>query len=234
MPYDARMGAGPAVLDNVFWNALSGAHAPLSEGNARARRYAPGLPAIAAFPDPQRPDFETLASLFEPGEPFYTSGWSGPPPDGWRIDVDACMWLMVWSGTPPEADPAPGAVRLDAAHVERMLALAEATRPGPFGPRNIEMGEYYGFLEGERLVAMAGERTFASSYREISAVCTHPERQGRGLARRLTEKLVRIQAGRGQVPFLHVMSHNARARGMYERMGFRVHREFPVRVVVRL
>ena len=32
----------------------------------------------------------------------------------------------------------------------------------------------------------------------------------------------------------HVMSHNQRARGMYERMGFRLHREFPVRVVVRL
>jgi hypothetical protein len=80
MSYDARMGATPAVLDNVFWNALSGAHAPLSEGNARARRYARGLPAIAAFPDPQHPDFETLATLFEPGEPFYTSGWSGAAP----------------------------------------------------------------------------------------------------------------------------------------------------------
>ena len=228
------MGATPAVLDNVFWNALTGAHAPLSEGNARARRYAPGLPAIAAFFDPQRPDFETLATLFEPGEPFYTSGWSGAAPEGWRIDLDAYMCLMVWAGTPPQADPATEAVRLEAAHVERMLALAKATRPGPFGPRNVEMGEYYGFLESERLVAMAGERSFAAPYREISAVCTDPERQGRGLARRLTEKLIRIQVGRGQVPFLHVMSHNARARGMYERMGFGVHREFPVRVVVRL
>jgi ribosomal protein S18 acetylase RimI-like enzyme len=29
------------------------------------------------------------------------------------------------------------------------------------------------------------------------------------------------------------MSHNERARGMYERMGFRVYREFAVRVVAR-
>ena len=221
------------VLDNVFWASLAGAHAHLASGDGRALRYARGFPAIAAFPDPRRPDFEALASLFEAGEPFYTSGWSGPAPEGWRVDVDAFMCLMVWDATPPAADPAPDAVRLEAAHVDRMVALAGATRPGPFGPRNVEMGEYYGLLEGDRLVAMAGERTFASPYREISAVCTDPERRGHGLARRLTGKLIRIQAARGQVPFLHVMSHNALARGMYERMGFRVHREFPVRVVVR-
>jgi predicted GNAT family acetyltransferase len=95
------------------------------------------------------------------------------------------------------------------------------------------MGEYYGILEGERLLAMAGERMHAGEYREISAVCTDPGFQGRGLARRLTEKLIRIQAARGQTPFLHVMSHNDRARAMYERMGFRVHRELAVRVVAR-
>jgi ribosomal protein S18 acetylase RimI-like enzyme len=221
------------VLDNVFWSSLAGAHAHLSSGDERARRYARGFPAIAAFPDPQRPDFAALATLVEPGEPFYTSGWSGAAPAGWRIDVDAHMVLMVWEGPAPATDPAPDAVRLGSGHIERMMALGHALRPGPFGPRNVEMGEYYGLLEGERLVAMAGERSFASPYREISAVCTDPERQGRGLARRLTEKLIRIQAARGQTPFLHVMSHNARARGMYERMGFRAHREFPVRVVVR-
>jgi ribosomal protein S18 acetylase RimI-like enzyme len=221
-------------LGNVFWHALSGAHRHLSSGDERARRYARGFPAIAAFPDPQKPDFDVLAALFDPAEPFYTSGWSGPAPAGWRIEVDAHMLLMAWGGNAPAADPAPDAVRLGAEHVERMVALAKATRPGPFGPRNIEMGEYYGILEGERLVAMAGERTSAEPFREITAVCTDPERQGRGLARRLTEKLVGIQAGRGQTPFLHVMTHNDRARGMYERIGFRVHREFPVRVVVRL
>jgi ribosomal protein S18 acetylase RimI-like enzyme len=223
-----------SVLDNVFWESLAGPHAHLSTGDGRARRYARGFPAIAGFPDPRRPDFAALAALFEPGEPFYTSGWSAGAPEGWRIDVDAFMCLMVREDGAPAGDPAPEAVRLDARHVEGMLALARATRPGPFGPRNVEMGDYFGVLEGERLVAMAGERMFAGRYREISAVCTAPDRQGRGLARRLTGKLAGIQAARGQTPFLHVMSSNDRARSMYERMGFRVHREFPVRVVVRL
>lgn len=219
------------LLDNVFWHSLSGSHEHLSTGDARARRYARGFPAIAGFPDPQQPNFEALATLFDPDEPFYTCGWTGAAPAGWRIDVDARMFLMVWDGSAPAEDPALDAVMLDLRYVDRMLALAAATRPGPFGPRNVEMGDYYGLFEGEQLLAMAGERMHVGSHREISAVCTDPSHQGRGLARRLTEKLIRIQLGRGQTPFLHVMSHNDRARGMYERMGFRVYREFPVRVV---
>jgi len=64
-------------------------------------------------------------------------------------------------------------------------------------------------------------------------VCTHPDAQGRGLARRLMAKLIRRQMQRGETPFLHVMRDNARARALYERMGFRVYRESVVRVLSR-
>jgi ribosomal protein S18 acetylase RimI-like enzyme len=222
-----------SVLDNAFWESLNGPHRAFSSGDGRARRYARGFPAIAGFPDPQRPDFEALGALFDPGEPFYTCGWSGAAPAGWRIEVDAHLFLMVFDADPPAADPAPEASALDRTHVDRMLALASLTRPGPFGPRNLDMGEYYGLLEDARLLAMAGERLHIGEYREISAVCTDPGEQGRGHARRLTRKLVARQAARGQTSILHVMSHNERALSMYERMGFRRHREFPVRVVAR-
>jgi predicted GNAT family acetyltransferase len=65
------------------------------------------------------------------------------------------------------------------------MALAQLTRPGPFGPRTIELGEYFGAVEDGRLVAMAGERMAASGLREISGVCTHPDHQGRGHPNRL-------------------------------------------------
>jgi predicted GNAT family acetyltransferase len=38
---------------------------------------------------------------------------------------------------------------------------------------------------------------------------------------------------RGENPFLHVMRENARARALYERMGFRNYRESVVRVITR-
>jgi predicted GNAT family acetyltransferase len=78
---------------------------------------------------------------------------------------------------------------------------------------------------------MAGERMHAAALREISGVCTHPDAQGRGLARRLMMKLIARQLERGETPFLHVMRDNATARGLYERMGFRQYREVAVRII---
>ena len=219
-------------LDNVFWACLSGPHRHLSVGTASARRYAPGFSPIVGFPDPHRPDFAALRPFCAPGEQFYCDIWSGPAPDGWRIDVEATMFRLVWAGgAAPAADPAPEAVPLGPQHVAQAMALAQLTRPGPFGPRTIELGEYFGCFEDGRLVAMAGERMAAGGYREISGVCTHPDHQGRGLARRLTDKLVGRQLARGETPFLHAMSANRRARDLYLRSGFTAYCETVVRVV---
>jgi predicted GNAT family acetyltransferase len=114
-----------------------------------------------------------------------------------------------------------------------MLALVALTQPGPFGERTVELGEYWGVLEDGRLVAMAGERMEAGTLKEISGVCTHPAFQGRGYARRLMHRLIRLQLARGQTPFLHVMKGNDAARALYARMGFRHHGDIAVRVVSR-
>jgi GNAT superfamily N-acetyltransferase len=219
-------------LDNIFWNCLDSPHRHLSTGTDRARRYAPGLSPIVGFPDPHAPDFAALRPFCSPGEQFYCDVWTGPAPDGWRIEVDAQMFRLVWDGRPgPAADPAPDALPLGPEHADEALALARLTRPGPFGPRTLEMGEFFGCFEDGRLVAMAGERTTAGPYREISGVCTHPDHQGRGYAKRLMQKLILRQLARGEIPFLHVMSANQAAHDFYLRMGFRDYCETVVRVV---
>jgi ribosomal protein S18 acetylase RimI-like enzyme len=219
------------LLDNIAWHTLVGPHAKFSAGTDTARRYASGFSPIVGFVDPQRPDFAALAAHCAPGEHFYSDGWSGPVPDGWQVDTESTMFKMVWAGALPPDDEAPEAIALRPGHAEQALALATLTRPGPFGLRTIELGEYFGVFEGDRLVAMAGERMCAGSLREISGVCTHPEFQGRGLARRLMLKLVRRQMQRGETPFLHVMRANTGARALYARMGFVDHLESVVRVV---
>jgi ribosomal protein S18 acetylase RimI-like enzyme len=221
------------LLDNVVWHSLTGPQAHAAAGSGGARRYATGFSPIVAFADSEHPDFEALAAHCAPGEHFYCAGWSGPMPAGWQLDAEATMLQMVWAAPTAPADAGFRPQRLDAADVPQMLALVELTRPGPFGPRTIELGEYFGCFEGERLVAMAGERMHAASLREISGVCTHPGFQGRGLARRLMLLLLRRQLQRGQTPFLHVMSDNANARAMYRRLGFEEHQEMVVRVLSR-
>jgi ribosomal protein S18 acetylase RimI-like enzyme len=219
------------LLDNIFWNTLNGSHAHLASGTDRARRYAPGFSPIVGFPDPQQPDFAALLPFCAPGEHFYCDAWSGPAPAGWRIEAESTMYRMIWDGAIPAQDGAPDAVPLDGRHAQQALELALLTRPGPFGPRTIELGEYFGYFDGDRLVAMAGERMAAPGLREISGVCTHPGYQGRGHARRLMLKLIRRQLLRGETPFLHVMRANEAAHALYLRMGFRDYCETVVRVV---
>ena len=223
------------LLDNLFWHALIGPQAQFAAGHGDVRRFATGFSPIVGFADPAHPQLDALLPLCEPGEQFYCDGWSGEAPAGWQIDAEARMQKMIWRAPIPAQDEAPEAVRLSAAQLPQILDLVGLTRPGPFGPRTIELGEYYGLVDpaSGRLMAMAGERCAAGQLREISGVCTHPDFQGRGLAHRLMVKLIRRQMARGETPVLHVMSINERAIALYRRMGFDAHRESVVRVISR-
>ena len=196
-----------------------------------ARRYAEGFSPIAGFADPRDPDLASLKPFCRPEDRIFTEGWSGVVPRDWTVHSESIVVKMIWDGQAPDEDLAPEALPLRAEHASAAMALTQATRPGPFGLRTIELGEYFGCFEDGKLIAMAGERMRSGHHHEISGVCTDPAHQGRGLAKRLTLKLVRRQLARGEWPFLHVMRTNAVARGLYERMGFRVLRESVLRVI---
>lgn len=219
------------LLDNIVWHTLCGPHSKFADGTAEIRRYASGFSPIIGFASPERPQFDALAPYCRPGENFYCDGWSGTAPPGWRITAESTMFKMVWEGGLPPADDAADAVPLSSEHASRAVELATLTRPGPFGLRTLELGDYFGYFRGSRLIAMAGERMQAGTLREISGVCTHPEFEGRGYARRLVAKLVHRQLERNETPFLHVMRHNSNAIALYERLGFRIYRESIVRVI---
>lgn len=219
------------LLDNIFWHTLSGPQAKYATGTDDARRYARGFSPIVGFADKERPNFAALTPYCQSDEQFYCDGWAGKVPVGWHVDAESTMFRMVWESSMPALDEAPDAVPLGPEHAQQAFELATLTHPGPFGPRTIELGDYFGFFDGQRLLAMAGERMQADGLREISGVCTHPDFQGRGFARRLMAKLLRRQMQRNETPFLHVMRDNDGAHRLYQRMGFRDYLESVVRVV---
>lgn len=221
-------------LDNIVWHALTGAQARFAVGCGGARRFAPGFSPILGFEERLAPDFSALQAFSESGESFYCLHWTGPPPSGWQLEEDGAVRQMLRAPTECQEPQAAGLRPLANGDVGQAMALARLTRPGPFGPRTIELGEYFGVFEGARLVAMAGERMAAGPYREISGVCTHPEARGRGFARRLVAHLLARQSARGLTSFLHVMDDNPGAIHLYESLGFASRSVDPVRVVRRL
>jgi GNAT superfamily N-acetyltransferase len=224
----------PSPLDNIGWNSLNGAHARFSAGGGTARRYAPGFPPIAGFASNDRPDFDALAPHCAPGEHIYVGGLTAPPPGDWEVAYESSAWQMLWHGGAAAKSPVDAPiVELTGEHVPQMLALIDAAKPGPFAARSRELGRYVGIFEEGELVAMAGERFDLGTLREISAVCTLPSHQGRGLARAVMLALIDGQLRRGATPFLHVDRDNARAHATYRRMGFRDHAEMPLHVVAK-
>jgi predicted GNAT family acetyltransferase len=81
------------------------------------------------------------------------------------------------------------------------------------------------------LVAMTGERMKPGNYTEMTAVCVHPSRRGRGYAQALLGAVAREIVTRGEIPFLHVFSNNASAIALYRRQGMEIRRRLHVTVL---
>jgi predicted GNAT family acetyltransferase len=111
-------------------------------------------------------------------------------------------------------------IQLETRDVPEMLELIRLTEPGPFKERANELGKFYGVRQDGKLVAMAGERIRLTGFTEISAVCTHPDFQRRGLARGLMHRISREILARDEIPFLHVFAGNSNAICAYETLGF--------------
>jgi len=112
--------------------------------------------------------------------------------------------------------------KLSKPDVADMVELAEITGlSSEFQPNSIEIGDYYGIKDGERLVAMAGERLKLDGYTEVAGVCTHPDCRKRGYGRGLSSLVTQRIQERGDIPFLQVFEDNVGAIRIYEKMGFK-------------
>ena len=209
------------MLDHCIWNALSSCHVSFAEGDEFAKRYPPAVTALAAVRDFSTDSLASLARLMVPGELsiFFLDELPALPSE-FQVLREVPLAQMIWDGQVNAADDA-GIEQLSTANVDEMLALTELTKPGPFGKRTPELGTYLGIRDAGRLVAMAGERLRLPGFTEVSAVCTHPEFQGRGFARVLISAVVQQIVARGDTPFLHVAQENVRAIRVYEDLGFK-------------
>lgn len=201
-----------------------------------AKRYPAAVTSLAALRQPDAAAFAALAPLAPPSHAVALFLDEVPPlPAGWSVIASGPLAQMVCVSPDRVLRESVGdeVAAMTAADVDEMVALTALTRPGPFGPRTIELGGYCGIRREGRLAAMAGERMRVPGFTEISAVCTHPDFRGHGYAAALVAAVARGIVQRGEVPFLHTRPENAAAVNVYRKLGFEIRRTFELLVVQR-
>ena len=209
-----------------IWDTLTTRQAQFALGGERARRFAVDIGPLAAARDD---DPESLAELGElvtrHGPVLLLQADPIVVPAGLVVTTSATGVQMMLAKLAPVPAPDAPIVPLVTADAPAMLALATLTKPGPFAAHTHELAQFYGIKEGERLIAMAGERMQHAGYSEISGVCVHPDARGRGLARSLSAHVAQQILARGETPYLHAYAANTAAIGLYESLGFALVRE---------
>lgn len=222
------------LLDNPIWSSLTGTrHAILARHNGAAARYRPDLSQLAAVAEASPAALADLAALADTAATVFVLGLEGLDDVGpyWtRVGVIPLLQMVI---DDPLAAPDQEFATLGSEDGNEAMSLVELTEPGPFLPETLQLGRYIGLRDQGRLVAMAGERMKPDGYTEISAVCTHPNFQGRGLGEALVRAHTFFIQRSGLTACLHVAVENARAVALYERLGYRARRQLVVSQLAR-
>lgn len=212
-------------LDNPFWSALASRHAGLALRHGEVARYPADVAPFLGLAHADVDAATAFDALVPPGDSVYLLGVApARVPQGWRLDAFEPLAQMIRETRVDVPDG--GAVRqLDDDDRDEVLALTALVYPHYFRPRTMALGRYFAIHTDGALAAMAGERLATDDFQEVSAICTHPDHLGRGHAHRLTALLGNDILAQGRTPYLHVSHANARAKALYERIGYRLRRD---------
>jgi ribosomal protein S18 acetylase RimI-like enzyme len=219
---------GDDGLDDPIRAALWGPQAPIALVAGDVRRFPPEIGPFLAFADPARRAWGDAARLIGDGDRVAVVADAALAPAGWL--VARSFDVVQMTGVDVEDADDPDVLVLGPADVAEMVALTEATAPGPFAERTLDLGRYLGVRLDGRLAAMGGERIRLPGWVEVSAVCTDPAFRGRGLGTRILRAVVAGIRREGAEPFLHVQLHNP-AIPLYDSLGFRERRRFVLTVL---
>jgi len=220
------------LLDNPIYHALNSAHRHFAKGVDEVKYYLKDIAAFAGMKDNSVENLQTLYEISEPGSLFVV--FSKVPltiPALWTLHTHVDMFQLVYESKDIPESTNEDLADLDQSHVHEMTTLVELTKPGPFLAKTIELGNYTGIFAENQLIAMAGHRFFPSPYREVSAVCTHPDHLGKGYAFKILQEQIRRILNREEIPFLHVKNDNLGAIKLYQKLGFKIRTEMTAYVI---
>jgi predicted GNAT family acetyltransferase len=198
-----------SALNRPVWSALTTGDRRFTRGGPLALRFPPDIAPFGATADDSPEAFTALRKLIsQEGRVGFVSLDKLKPYPGLQVVGEAPLLQMIADGKTPAPSAGAPPITLAPSDVPEMLRLAEQTRPGPFGPRPHELGQFIGVRVGSALAAMAGERMRLYGAVEISAVCVSREYRGKGYAAFLVVLLVGKLREVGAAPFLHLFTDN--------------------------
>ena len=208
----------PDKLDNPAWHSLNETHGLFAIGDDEIKFYKPSICRFGGINSKQVDlisflhNHTVLISFFVIGEK--------PPTSPDLIIENELVCLQMTCPAPIKIDYTENIVYLNDAYPKQLADLVDLVQPGYFEEGTSLMGDYFGIFKDDQLVAVTGERMKMFGFTEISAVVTHPDFTGKGLAKQLVAYTANKNFERNTYPYLHVAETNTIAIKLYEKLGF--------------
>lgn len=219
-------------LDNPVWHSVSESHRDFAIDYKNIKFYHPDYCPFGGFEIANDTSNSIDAySLLADG--FFVVGEKPALSDKLLLKNELICAQMIVSGK-IQMEYKNAIVPLTQQDTKALFDLVNLVQPGYFKEKTALLGNYYGIFEEGELIAVTGERMKMDDFVEISAVVTHPEHTGKGLAKQLVAHTANAIVEQGKTPYLHVVESNVGAIKLYEKLGFTTRRKISFWHIVKL
>ncbi|WP_435264104.1 GNAT family N-acetyltransferase [Tenacibaculum sp. nBUS_03] len=210
-------------LENPVWYSLSETHSKFAIDYEGVKFYNPDFCPFGAFTNLNQTEsaIEKYANLTPS---LFVVGQEPNNSANTKLNKTIpCNQMILETLKEPNYDSK--IIKLTEKHSNELYDLVWLVMPGYYKIKTFEMGDYYGIIKDDKLVAATGERLQMDDFIEISAVVTHPDYTRKGLAKQLVAHTTKKVIEKNKTPILHVASVNTGAIKLYENLGYKTIRK---------
>lgn len=210
-------------LDNPVWHSVSESHRDFAIDYKGIKFYHPDYCPFGGF-EAKATNPEALDNYSVHTDSFFVVG-EKPEVSNKLLLKNELICVQMIVGDKIEMESKNTITLLTQKDTKALFDLVNLVQPGYFKEKTALLGNYYGIFEEDQLIAVTGERMKMNDFVEISAVVTHPQHTGKGLAKQLVAHAVNIVFAENKIPYLHVVESNDSAIKLYEKLGFTTRRK---------
>lgn len=210
-------------LDNPVWHSLNETHSAYCLEFDGLKCYRPDHAPFVAFPGNAGND-DALQAYSGLADEFFVVGDKPGFPADLELKKELVCFQMI-ARNRVSVDTKDPVMPLTGQFRQQTYDLINRVQPGYFRKQTWELGDYFGIVLDEQLVAVTGERMKMNEAIEVSAVVTHPGFARKGFAAQLVAHTINRIIEQGKLPFLHVAETNTAAIRLYQKLGFTFRRK---------